>query len=81
MTLPSGWRSLTISKQRYISFHTFVQHARAGHLLGQLLTQREAAAEVRVHEVGPFLLSHFHQMAETSEREQTRLARNAAGSG
>ncbi|MFD3556843.1 ATP-binding cassette domain-containing protein [Streptomyces goshikiensis] len=81
MTLPSGWRSLTISKQRYISFHTFVQHARAGHLLGQLLTQREAAAEVRVHEVGPFLLSHFHEMAETSEREQTRLARNAAKIG
>ncbi|MFE9803777.1 ATP-binding cassette domain-containing protein [Streptomyces goshikiensis] len=81
ITLPSGWRSLTISKQRYISFHTFVQHARAGHLLGQLLTQREAAAEVRVHEVGPFLLSHFHEMAETSEREQTRLARNAAKIG
>ncbi|MEU9031158.1 ABC transporter ATP-binding protein [Streptomyces sp. NPDC048383] len=81
MTLPSAWRSLTISKQRYISFHTYVQHARAGHLLGQLLTQREAAAEVRVHEVGPFLLGHFHQMAETSEREQTRLARSAAKIG
>lgn len=79
--LPSGWRSLTISIQRYISFHTVVQHARAGHLLGQLLTQREAATEVRVHEVGPFLLSHFHEMAETSEREQTRLARNAARIG
>ncbi|MEU6310648.1 ABC transporter ATP-binding protein [Streptomyces sp. NPDC047014] len=81
MTLPSAWRSLTISKQRYLSFHTFVQHARAGHLLGQLLTQREAAAEVRVHEVGPFLLGHFHEMAETSEREQTRLARSAARIG
>ncbi|WP_371639254.1 ABC transporter ATP-binding protein [Streptomyces virginiae] len=81
MTLPSGWRSLTISRQRYLSFHAFVQHARAGHLLGQLLTQREAAAEVRVHEVGPFLLSHFREMAETSEREQTRLARNAAKIG
>lgn len=81
MTLPSAWSSLTISKQRYISFHTFVQHARAGHLLGQLLTQQEAAAEVRVHEVGPFLLGHFRSMAETSEREQTRLARNAARIG
>ncbi|WP_328302418.1 ABC transporter ATP-binding protein/permease [Streptomyces sp. NBC_00435] len=81
MTLPSAWSSLTISKQRYISFHTFVQHARAGHLLGQLLTQQEAAAEVRVHEVGPFLLAHFRNMAETSEREQTRLARNAARIG
>ncbi|MFD3546339.1 ATP-binding cassette domain-containing protein [Streptomyces sp. NPDC058655] len=81
MTLPSAWSSLTISKQRYISFHTFVQHARAGHLLGQLLTEQDAAAEVRVHEVGPFLLSHFRNMAETSEREQTRLARRAARIG
>lgn len=81
MTLPSAWSSLTIAKQRYISFHTFVQHARAGHLLGQLLTQKEAAAEVRVHGVGPFLLGHFRTMAETGEREQTRLARRAARIG
>ncbi|MFI5980054.1 ATP-binding cassette domain-containing protein [Streptomyces sp. NPDC051555] len=81
MTLPSAWSSLTISKQRYVSFHTFVQHARAGHLLGQLLTLQEAAAEVRVHGVGPFLLGHFRNMAETSEREQTRLARGAARVG
>ncbi|MET8616090.1 hypothetical protein [Streptomyces misionensis] len=33
-----------------------------------------AASEVRVDNVGPFLLEHFHGMAETSEREQTRLA-------
>ncbi|MFF4448229.1 ATP-binding cassette domain-containing protein [Streptomyces sp. NPDC001502] len=81
MTLPSAWSSLTIAKQRYLSFHTFVQHARAGHLLGQLLTQKEAAAEVRVHGVGPFLLGHFRTMAETGEREQTRLARRAARVG
>ncbi|MFJ7589541.1 ABC transporter ATP-binding protein [Streptomyces sp. NPDC097617] len=81
MTLPSAWGSLTVSKQRYVSFHVFVQHARASHLLGQLLTQREAAAEVRVHEVGPFLLTHFREMAESSEREQTRLARSAARIG
>ncbi|MFJ3876999.1 ABC transporter ATP-binding protein [Streptomyces sp. NPDC090077] len=81
MTLPSAWSSLMISRQKYVSFHAFVQHARAGHLLGQLLTQKEAAAEVRVHGVGPFLLGHFRTMAETSEREQTRLARRAARIG
>ncbi|MGW4685525.1 ABC transporter ATP-binding protein [Streptomyces sp. NPDC004244] len=81
MTLPSAWSSLMISRQRYVSFHAFVQHARAGHLLGQLLTQKEAAAEVRVHGVGPFLLGHFRAMAETSEREQSRLARRAARIG
>lgn len=31
-----------------------------------------------MHGVGPFLLGHFRAMAETGEREQTRLARNAA---
>lgn len=31
--------------------------------------------------VGPFLLGHFRTMAETSEREQTRLARRAARIG
>ncbi|WP_327169690.1 hypothetical protein [Streptomyces subrutilus] len=81
MTLPSAWSSLTTSKQHYLSFHGFVQHARAGHLLGRLLTQQAAAAEVRVHEVGPFLLGHFRNMAETSEREQTRLAGRAARIG
>ncbi|MFJ9789107.1 ATP-binding cassette domain-containing protein [Streptomyces globosus] len=81
MTLPSAWSSLMISRQEYLSFHAFVQHARAGLLLGQLLTQKEAAAEVRVHGIGPFLLGHFRNMAETSEREQTRLARRAARIG
>ncbi|GGT66458.1 multidrug ABC transporter permease [Streptomyces atratus] len=81
MTLPSAWSSLTIAKMRYVSFHQFVQHARAGQLLGRLLIDQQAAAEVRVHDVGPFLLTHFRGMAQTSEREQTRLAREAARKG
>lgn len=81
MTVPSAWGSLTVSKQRYISFHVFVQHHRASHLLAQMLTQQEAAAEVRVHAVGVFLLEHYRSMSETSEKEQTRLARRAARIG
>ncbi|WP_093796988.1 ABC transporter ATP-binding protein [Streptomyces sp. Wb2n-11] len=81
MTLPSAWSSLTIAKMRYISFHQFVQHARAGQLLGRLLIDQQAAAEVRVHDVGPFLLTHFRGMAQTSEREQTRMASEAARKG
>ncbi|MGX1887631.1 ATP-binding cassette domain-containing protein [Streptomyces sp. NPDC055287] len=81
MTLPSAWSSLTIAKMCYISFHQFVQHARAGQLLGRLLIDQQAAAEVRVHDVGPFLLTHFRGMAQTSEREQTRLASEAARKG
>ncbi|MET7457178.1 ABC transporter ATP-binding protein [Streptomyces sp. NPDC005574] len=81
MTLPSGWSALTIARRRYESFHAWVQHARAGRLLGALLIQPEAAPEIRVHGVGPFLLRHFRAMAETAEAEQTRLARLAARTG
>lgn len=81
MTLPSAWSSLTIARRRYISFHTWIQHARAGQLLGRLLIDAQAAAEVRVHNIGPFLLRHFRTMAETGEREQTRLASLAARTG
>ncbi|MCM2391145.1 ABC transporter ATP-binding protein/permease [Streptomyces sp. CWNU-1] len=81
MTLPSAWSSLTIARRRYLSFHTWVQHARAGRLLSTLLIDAQAAPEVRVHNIGAFLLRHFRTMAETGEQEQTRLARLAARTG
>lgn len=74
MALPNAWGSLTMARHRYISWHRFVQHVRAAKLIGQLLINQQAAAEIRVHGVAPFLLRHFRRMAETSEREQTRLS-------
>ncbi|MEU9383007.1 ABC transporter ATP-binding protein [Streptomyces sp. NPDC048279] len=81
MTVPSAWGALTNARRRYESFHTWVQHARAGHLISSLLTEPEAAPEIRVHGVGPFLLRHFRAMSETAEAEQARLARLAARTG
>ncbi|MEV7280048.1 ABC transporter ATP-binding protein [Streptomyces sp. NPDC093111] len=81
MALPSAWGSLTMARARYVSWHRFVQHARAAQLLSRLLIDQQAASEVRVHDVGPFLLEHFRGMAETSEREQTRLAWIGARTG
>jgi ATP-binding cassette subfamily B protein len=81
MTIPSGWGALTIARRQYESFHTWVQHVRAGRLLGALLIEPEAAPEIRVHGVGPFLLRHYRAMAETAESEQARLARLAARTG
>ncbi|MGW5302314.1 ABC transporter ATP-binding protein [Streptomyces griseoluteus] len=81
MTLPSAWSALTNARRRYESFHTWVQHARAGHLIGSLLTEPGAAPEIRVHGVGPFLLRHYRAMSETAEAEQARLSRLAARTG
>jgi ATP-binding cassette subfamily B protein len=81
MTLPSAWGALTNARRRYESWHTWVQHARAGQLISGLLTEPAAAPEIRVHGVGPFLLRHFRAMSETAETEQARLARLAARTG
>lgn len=81
MTLPSAWSALTNARRRYESFHTWVQHARAGQLISSLLTEPAAAPEIRVHGVGPFLLRHFRAMSETAEAEQARLSRLAARTG
>ncbi|MEU9729821.1 ABC transporter ATP-binding protein [Streptomyces sp. NPDC048002] len=81
MTVPSAWGALTNARRRYESFHTWVQHVRAGQLISGLLTAPDAAPEIRVHGVGPFLLRHYRAMSETAEAEQTRLARLAARTG
>ncbi|MEV6169971.1 ABC transporter ATP-binding protein [Streptomyces sp. NPDC051954] len=81
MTLPSAWSALTNARRRYQSFHIWVQHVRAGHLISELLIEPAAAPEIRLHGVGPFLLRHYRAMAETAEAEQARLARLAARTG
>ncbi|GGX54564.1 multidrug ABC transporter permease [Streptomyces minutiscleroticus] len=81
MTLPSAWGALVNARRRYASYQAWAQHARAGRLIGSLLTEPEAAPEIRVHGIGPFLLRHFRAMSESAEAEQARLARLAARTG
>ncbi|WP_406336311.1 ABC transporter ATP-binding protein [Streptomyces zaomyceticus] len=81
MTLPSAWAALSVARRRYTSFHVWVQHSRAGQLISRLLISTEAAPEIRVHQVGPFLLHHFRAMSQSQEGEQKRLARLAARTG
>ncbi|MEU9191554.1 ABC transporter ATP-binding protein [Streptomyces hundungensis] len=81
MTLPGSWSALTTARRRYLSFHAWTQHTRAGALIGQMLTDAGAAPEIRVHGVGPFLLRHFRALAESAEAEQSRLARLEARTG
>ncbi|MGW2482729.1 ABC transporter ATP-binding protein [Streptomyces sp. NPDC001571] len=81
MTVPSSWAALTVARRRYASFQTWVQHSRAGQLISRLLMSNEAAAEIRVHDVGPYLLAHFRQMSMDQEAEQRRLAHLAARTG
>ncbi|MEE1756437.1 ABC transporter ATP-binding protein [Streptomyces sp. SP18CS02] len=75
---PRGWGAMRVAQRRYVSTMQWVEHIRAGRLLGNLLTSRTAAQEVRVHGVGGFFLGHYRTMAESAEEEQSRLAKDKA---
>ncbi|MFJ9815243.1 ABC transporter ATP-binding protein [Streptomyces sp. NPDC101151] len=75
---PRGWGAMRVAQERYVSVMSWVEHVRASRLIGNLLTERTAAQEVRIHAVGPFLLSRYQRMAESAEAEQERLASGKA---
>lgn len=81
IVVPGTWVTLIITRRRYESFGTWVQHTRAGRLLSAELTAAETAPEIRVHQVGRFFLRHFREMPEGFEAGQTRLARLDARTG
>ncbi|MEV6399714.1 ABC transporter ATP-binding protein [Streptomyces sp. NPDC051907] len=75
---PRGWGAMRVAQKRYVSVMTWVEHMRASRLIGDLLTERTAAQEVRIHAVGSFLLDRYRNMAESAEAEQRRLADDKA---
>ncbi|MGW5327941.1 ABC transporter ATP-binding protein [Streptomyces sp. NPDC004014] len=75
---PRGWGAMRVAQERYVSVMSWIEHVRAARLIGNLLTERTAAQEVRIHAVGPFLLSRYERMAESAEAEQERLAAGKA---
>ncbi|MFE7329917.1 ABC transporter ATP-binding protein [Streptomyces sp. NPDC057565] len=75
---PRGWGAMRVAQERYVSVMTWVEHVRASRLIGNLLTERSAAQEVRIHSVGPFLLDKYKGMAQSAEAEQKRLANGKA---
>ncbi|WP_189825082.1 ATP-binding cassette domain-containing protein [Streptomyces finlayi] len=75
---PRGWGAMRVAQERYVSIMSWIEHVRASRLIGNLLTERTAAQEVRIHAVGAFLLSRYEGMAQSAEAEQERLASSKA---
>ncbi|MFH8974978.1 ABC transporter ATP-binding protein [Streptomyces sp. NPDC017890] len=75
---PRGWGAMRVAQERYVSVMSWIEHVRASRLIGNLLTERSAAQEVRIHSVGAFLLGRYERMAESAEAEQERLASSKA---
>ncbi|MEY9840516.1 ABC transporter ATP-binding protein [Streptacidiphilus sp. EB103A] len=79
IAVPRAWGSIRSARRRYLSIQSWLTHIRAINALLGLLTSKDAAPEVRVHQLGDFLTDQYRAMAERSEAEQTRLARERAG--
>ncbi|MFJ2744807.1 ABC transporter ATP-binding protein [Streptomyces sp. NPDC087440] len=75
---PRGWGAMRVAQERYVSRMSWIEHVRASRLIGNLLTERTAAQEVRIHGVGAFLLGRYEHMAHSAEAEQERLASSKA---
>ncbi|MFJ4879492.1 ATP-binding cassette domain-containing protein [Streptomyces sp. NPDC088745] len=75
---PRGWGAMRVAQERYVSVLAWMEHLRASRLIAQLLTSRSAAQEVRIHAVGPYLLTAYEDMAHSAESEQKRLATGKA---
>ncbi|MEU8952748.1 ABC transporter ATP-binding protein [Streptomyces sp. NPDC048518] len=75
---PRGWGAMRVAQERYVSVMSWIEHLRASRLIANLLTDRTAAQEVRIHAVGPFLLDRYRRMAASAEAEQERLASSKA---
>jgi ATP-binding cassette subfamily B protein len=56
---PRGWGAMRVAQERYVSVMTWIEHMRASRMIGNLLTERTAAQEVRIHAVGSFLLDRY----------------------
>lgn len=74
IVIPRTWGAMRIAQRRHLSALRWIEHLRASQLIGRMLTLRTAAPEVRVHGAGRYLLTHYRELAETAEVEQTRLA-------
>ncbi|WP_327356343.1 ABC transporter ATP-binding protein [Streptomyces sp. NBC_01304] len=75
MALPSGWSALATAQRRYRLWQTWAQHSRACQKISQMIIDPKAAPEIRVHQVGPFLLEQYRGMSEAAEAEKERVAR------
>ncbi|MEV6948303.1 ABC transporter ATP-binding protein [Streptomyces sp. NPDC051172] len=75
MALPSGWSALATARRRYWLWQTWVQHSRACSKISSMIIDPKTAPEIRVHQVGPFLLEHYRGMSEAAEAEKERVAR------
>ncbi|NUP41423.1 MAG: ABC transporter ATP-binding protein [Streptomyces sp.] len=78
IVVPKGWGAVLNARRAYRSMHAQAEHVRQEQVLARLLTEHQAAPEIRVHGAGRHLLRHHEAIAAGAEAELSRLAGQAA---
>jgi ATP-binding cassette subfamily B protein len=71
--LPEAWSVLRAARLGYEGQWRMTTLSRRMWMLGELLTDRSAAAEVRAYQAQPFVLGEYGQVTSTLAVEETRL--------
>jgi ABC-type multidrug transport system fused ATPase/permease subunit len=71
--VPEAWSVLRAARLGYQGMLRMTTLSRRMWLLGELLTDRAAATELRSYQAEPFVLAEYRQVTETLRAEETRV--------
>ena len=74
-SIPEGIGTMVSTRRRNASRLKWLHRARQMRRLSELMTETTPAEEIRQHDAGAFLNTHYALQADAFEAEQTRLAR------
>ncbi|MFD7908985.1 ABC transporter ATP-binding protein [Kitasatospora sp. NPDC059747] len=76
--VPKGLSAVVSARGRYRSAVRWIENTRKLDLLAYYMMDRESAEEIRVHQVGDYLVDGYTRLSHRALREQRRLASRAA---
>ncbi|MEU8926911.1 hypothetical protein AB0D10_39335 [Kitasatospora sp. NPDC048545] len=76
--VPKGVSAVVSARSRYRSAVRWIENTRNLDLLAYYMMDRESAEEIRVHQVGDYLVDSYSRLSDRALREQRRPAWRAA---
>ncbi|MGA8115858.1 MAG: ABC transporter ATP-binding protein [Actinocatenispora sp.] len=73
--MPRAWAAIRDARQRYASVHQRITLRRRLWMVGDLMADRDTAAELRAHQMRDYLMSAFTTLSRADTAADLRLAR------
>ncbi|MFG2140743.1 ABC transporter ATP-binding protein [Streptomyces sp. NPDC048650] len=76
--IPRGFSAVRAARRHYLSAVRWIENTRKIDLLSAVMTERDSAEEIRVHNIGGYLVESFTSLSGRALWEQRRLAKRTA---